>query len=74
MLSARRMREKLSSSSALSALEAIRRAISAMREGLPVELCCTDAELAMSALSELDGRAISEDIVSEIFSHFCVGK
>lgn len=61
-------------SSALSALEAIRRAISAMREGLPVELCCTDAELAMSALSELDGRAISEDIVSEIFSHFCVGK
>lgn len=61
-------------SSALSALEAIRRAICAMREGLPVELCCTDAELAMSALSELDGRAISEDIVSEIFSHFCVGK
>ena len=23
---------------------------------------------------ELDGRAVSEDLVSEIFSHFCVGK
>ena len=27
-----------------------------------------------AALCELDGRAVSEDIVSEIFSHFCVGK
>lgn len=60
--------------SALSALEAIRRASSALSAGLPVELCCSDAEMAMSALCELDGRAISEDIVSEIFSSFCVGK
>jgi tRNA modification GTPase len=59
---------------ALSALEAIRRAVNALRVGLPTDLCCTDAELAMSALSELDGRAVSEDIVSMIFSKFCVGK
>jgi len=31
-------------------------------------------EGAMGALAELDGRQIGEDIVSEIFSHFCVGK
>ena len=60
--------------SALSALEAIRRAIGVLREGYPIDLCCTDAELVMSALCEIDGRAVSEDIVSEIFSHFCVGK
>ena len=60
--------------SALSALEAVRRAIASLTAGLPVELACTDAEQAMSALSELDGRAISEDIVSSIFSRFCVGK
>lgn len=60
--------------SALSALEAVRRALEALRAGYPIDLCCTDAEYAMSALSELDGRAVSEDIVSEIFSHFCVGK
>ncbi|MBQ9131352.1 MAG: tRNA uridine-5-carboxymethylaminomethyl(34) synthesis GTPase MnmE, partial [Clostridia bacterium] len=32
--------------SVLSALEAVRRAVGALREGLPVDLCCTDAELA----------------------------
>lgn len=60
--------------SALSALEAVRRAVEVLRGGYPIDLCCTDAELAMSALCELDGRSVSEDIVSEIFSHFCVGK
>lgn len=60
--------------SALAALEAVRRALEALRGGYPIDLCCTDAEVAMSALSELDGRTVSEDIVAEIFSHFCVGK
>ena len=27
-----------------------------------------------SALAEVDGRAVTEEIVSRIFSHFCVGK
>ena len=59
---------------ALSALEAIRRARAGLAYGLPVELCCNDCEAAMQAIAELDGRAVSEDIVSHIFSHFCVGK
>ena len=59
---------------ALRTLEAIDRALDALRSGCPMELCCTDAELAMTAIGELDGRAVSEDIVSRIFSHFCVGK
>lgn len=60
--------------SALSALEAIRRALEVLRMGYPIDLSCTDAECAMEALGELDGRAVSEDIVAQIFSHFCVGK
>ncbi len=59
---------------ALRALELVKSAAEALRAGLPEDACCTDAELAMEALSELDGRAVSEDLVSEIFSHFCVGK
>jgi tRNA modification GTPase len=59
---------------AVSALEAVRHALKALCEGYPIDLCCTDAENAMSALSELDGRAVTEDIIAEIFSHFCVGK
>ncbi|MBQ9806401.1 MAG: tRNA uridine-5-carboxymethylaminomethyl(34) synthesis GTPase MnmE [Clostridia bacterium] len=60
--------------SAIRAKEAVERALNALRGGYPIDLCCTDAEDAMTALSELDGRSVSEDIVSEIFSHFCVGK
>jgi tRNA modification GTPase len=59
---------------ALSALDAIKRARDGLAYGLPVELCCSDCEAAMQAIAELDGRAVSEDIVSHIFSHFCVGK
>ena len=59
---------------ALTALEALKRACDGLVYGLPVELCCSDCEAAMQAIAELDGRAVSEDIVSHIFSHFCVGK
>jgi tRNA U34 5-carboxymethylaminomethyl modifying GTPase MnmE/TrmE len=33
-----------------------------------------DIEAALSALGELDGRAVTEEVVNGIFSHFCVGK
>lgn len=59
---------------ALAALDALKRARDGIAYGLPVELCCSDCEAAMQAIAELDGRAVSEDIVSHIFSHFCVGK
>lgn len=57
-----------------TALEAVERAIEALRGGYPIDLSCTDVEAAMAALSELDGRAVSEDVIAQIFSHFCVGK
>ena len=56
------------------ALEGTERAIRALQSGLPIDLCCRDAEEAMESLSELDGRGVSEELVLEIFSHFCVGK
>ena len=59
---------------AIATLEALKRAQEGLELGLPVELCCSDCEAAMQAIAELDGRAVSEDIVSHIFSHFCVGK
>ncbi len=59
---------------ALAAHSAVQRAVAGLESGLATDLCCTDVEAAMSSLSELDGRAVSEDIVSAIFSHFCVGK
>ena len=38
------------------------------------DVILTDAEEAMNALGELTGRTAREDIVSDIFSRFCVGK
>ena len=34
----------------------------------------TDAENALEALGELNGKSIREDLVATIFSRFCVGK
>lgn len=56
------------------AVECLDRAISAIDEGLMADLYCLDAEGALSAFGELDGREVGESIVAEIFSHFCVGK
>lgn len=49
-------------------------AIEALENGLSPDLAGVDLELAMAHVSETDGREVDEDIVSEIFSHFCVGK
>ena len=43
-------------------------------DGFTQDLAGLDMEQALGALYEADGREVSEEIVSEIFSHFCVGK
>ncbi|MBP3313833.1 MAG: tRNA uridine-5-carboxymethylaminomethyl(34) synthesis GTPase MnmE [Oscillospiraceae bacterium] len=48
--------------------------ISAMDMGLTPDAVLTDAEEALSALDEITGRSMREDIVSRIFERFCVGK
>lgn len=47
---------------------------SALEYGDPTDAVCTLCESALSELSLLDGRGVSEDIVSRIFARFCVGK
>ena len=49
-------------------------AIESLQIGFSQDAASTDVERALGALSELDGRAVSEEIVSDIFSKFCVGK
>ena len=56
------------------ALEAVRRALEALESGLTPDAVLTDAEEALDALGELTGRTAREEIVSRIFSRFCVGK
>jgi tRNA modification GTPase len=56
------------------ACERLEQALGAIGMGLPIDLCCSDVEQAAEALAEVDGRAVSEDVVAGIFAHFCVGK
>lgn len=56
------------------ARDAVERAQAALEGGLTPDAVLTDAEEALDALGELTGRTAKEEIVSRIFSRFCVGK
>ena len=58
----------------VAALGFIDEAIGAIRLGIPADAASSDIELCLGALAEIDGRAVSEDVVSDIFARFCVGK
>lgn len=60
--------------SLLSGLGFINTAIEAYDMGLPADAASSDIEMALAAISEVDGRAVSEGVVNDIFSKFCVGK
>ena len=56
------------------ARDAVRRAKDALENGLTPDAVLNDAEEALDSLGELTGRTAKEEIVSRIFSRFCVGK
>ena len=56
------------------ALGAVRRAREALEAGFTPDALLTDVEEALSALGELTGQSVREDVTSRIFSKFCVGK
>mgnify|MGYP001107969383 FL=1 len=56
------------------AREAVRRGAEALSAGLSPDAVVADVEQAMSALGELTGRTVSEDVTARIFERFCVGK
>ena len=56
------------------AREAVRRAREALTAGFTPDALLTDVEEALSALGELTGQSVREDVTNRIFSKFCVGK
>ena len=56
------------------AREAVRRARAALEAGVTPDALLTDVEEALSALGELTGQSVREDVTDRIFSKFCVGK
>ena len=49
-------------------------AIDAYRVGIAADAASSDIEMALGAIGELDGRSVSDNVVADIFSKFCVGK
>lgn len=56
------------------AAEYMRSALDAMQLGATPDIVLTETEGAMSALGELSGRTVREDVTNRIFQRFCVGK
>ncbi len=56
------------------ALVSMNEAIKAMKCGATPDIVLTEAENALSALGELTGKTIREDVTKRIFERFCVGK
>lgn len=59
--------------SVVKAVECLDNALLAMKN-LTRDMAGLDLEQALGELCEADGRKVSEQIVNNIFSHFCVGK
>jgi tRNA modification GTPase len=52
----------------------IEAALRALESGISEELLAEDIRSAINALAEITGRITSDDILRNIFSHFCIGK
>lgn len=56
------------------ARDAVSRALDALGGELAQDFAALDINDAIYALGEIDGKTVSEDIVSSVFHNFCVGK
>ncbi len=57
-----------------AALTLTESAIDAYKLGISQDAASSDIERALGSIAEIDGRAVSEAVVADIFSKFCVGK
>ncbi len=57
-----------------NALLLVNSAIDAYKLGMSADAASSDIERALGQIAELDGRAVSDEVVADIFSKFCVGK
>ncbi len=64
-------RHKQSLLNAKSLIEGI---LVAMKSNTPFDIILGDIEVAISALGEIGGMTVSDEIIDSIFANFCVGK
>lgn len=60
--------------SLIKAKESLNLALESVNSGMPFDLLWVDLEDALSALGEVTGKTVREEIIDDVFSRFCVGK
>ncbi|MBP9092671.1 tRNA uridine-5-carboxymethylaminomethyl(34) synthesis GTPase MnmE [bacterium] len=58
----------------LRALESLNYLKDSVRAGLPHDCLGTDLRQAVDALDEISGVAVTEEVITEVFANFCIGK
>lgn len=56
------------------ALVSLRRANEAMKNGMSTDLVAEDLRLCLNSLGEIVGEVTNDEVLGNIFSHFCIGK
>lgn len=59
---------------ALRACASLEDARQALDDGMTPDMCAVDLSAALDALGEITGETMSEQVISEVFARFCVGK
>ena len=59
---------------ALRACASLDEAISAIADGMPLDVAAIDLSAALDALGEITGETMNEQVIDEVFARFCVGK
>ncbi|MCX5642159.1 MAG: hypothetical protein NTY10_02830 [Candidatus Omnitrophica bacterium] len=57
-----------------SASEDLQKTAAALKERLPLEFVAADLNRALKDLGRFSGRQITEEVLDQIFSRFCLGK
>lgn len=58
----------------LKAAAALRLVESTLQAGYPQDCLATDLKTAVDALSEISGQSVSEEVITQVFATFCIGK
>ncbi|MBE7048331.1 MAG: tRNA uridine-5-carboxymethylaminomethyl(34) synthesis GTPase MnmE [Ruminococcaceae bacterium] len=59
---------------ASQARDALKNALKTLESGVPLDLLSVDLRIALEALGTITGESVSDEIINEIFSRFCLGK
>ena len=54
--------------------EALSRALITIESGMPEDFISMDLQDALSALGEITGDSVDDEIIDRIFTRFCLGK